>query len=320
MKCRFLVVFAACILAAGVYCADDAIPWCYHDPTCNYTTWPTIAAPFCNGTRQSPIDIDTSEVTEDGNLTDFSFTNFNNDSIFDTITNTGRTVKVDFKPGVQISGGGLSEAYDGRQFHLHWGNRSNVPGSEHTIDGVQFAMELHIVNARSSLNGNTTLAIADPNGFAALGFLVEVDPGTTDQPASWKNLTDYLRNITLRDDIVPVMPGISLDDLVEGVDRTQYYRYLGSLTTPGCYEAVIWTVFKNPVRVSANLIDMFSTLLHINTTNSSEIMVNVFRGVQMSQAVTTRVSGDDDGTSDDASSTCVSLGLLALSLVLASCY
>lgn len=43
---------------------------------------------------------------------------------------------------------------------------------------------------------------------------------------------------------------ISLLDLLpkEGKLR-HYFRYLGSLTTPGCEEMVIWTVFKEPIQL-----------------------------------------------------------------------
>lgn len=30
----------------------------------------------------------------------------------------------------------------------------------------------------------------------------------------------------------------------------RYYRYEGSLTTPDCYEGVIWTIFEKPVELS----------------------------------------------------------------------
>lgn len=41
-----------------------------------------------------------------------------------------------------ISGGGLSTTYKAVQFHLHWGSNGG-PGSEHTIDGEQYPMEVN---------------------------------------------------------------------------------------------------------------------------------------------------------------------------------
>lgn len=81
------------------------------------------------------------------------------------------------------------------------------------------------MNSKSSLNRNTSLAVRDSKGLAALGFFIEVRKhsffqsklhvslvafphavfcflskelnNTTGQPASWKDLTNYLSNISL---------------------------------------------------------------------------------------------------------------------------
>ena len=41
----------------------------------------------------------------------------------------------------------------------------------------------------------------------------------------------------------------TLDSILPS-DRRSYYRYQGSITTPGCQETVIWTIFKNTVKMS----------------------------------------------------------------------
>uniref|UniRef100_A0A3Q0SHB3 Carbonic anhydrase n=1 Tax=Amphilophus citrinellus TaxID=61819 RepID=A0A3Q0SHB3_AMPCI len=264
------------------------------------STWPKNFPQYCNGTRQSPINIVSASATLNANLTEFTFVNYDNKSAMKAIENTGETV--------QISGGDLSENYDSLQFHLHWGNGSSVPGSEHTVDGVRYPMELHIVNSKSSYNGNTTQAVKDSTGLAALGFFIEVREAANEllKPESWYNLTSYLANITTK-------AGFSLNDLLVGVDRSKYYRYLGSLTTPSCNEAVVWTVFKEPIKVSRDLIDLFSTTVRVNDSTSEHI-TDIYRYLQPAQPVSTQ---NNSVTTNSASTACFSLGLL-LSLALGS--
>ncbi|KAL2077967.1 hypothetical protein ACEWY4_025652 [Coilia grayii] len=267
----------ACLLPVSL---GASVEFCYHLSSCNDAQWPKLYPDYCNGSRQSPVDIVTASAVDDSSLGAFTFNGFDDKTAMSKIKNTDNTVKVDLNTGkVNVSGGGLPTSYDTLQFHFHWGNGSSVGGSEHTVDGTRYPMELHIVNVKSSLNLNTKLAIADGTGFAVLGFFIEVDSGTTDQPAAWKTLASHLDNITLHNEYVSIT-GISLNDLITGVDLTSYYRYLGSLTTPSCNEAVVWTVFKNPIRVSKNLIDLFSNTVRIGNSSSSDLLTNVYRNVQ----------------------------------------
>lgn len=305
---KWLIVAAAvCLTASVVQGASMSVEWCYHLPTCNDARWPVIAAQFCNGTRQSPINIKSANATVDTNLTSFTFLNFDSKSAMSKIENTGKTVKVLLNSGVGVEGGGLSERYDSLQFHLHWGNGTADPGSEHTVDSKRYPMELHIVNLKSSHNGNTTAGVADSTGLAALGFFIEAMSGNaTGQPESWKTLTSYLTNITNQGETATVESGVSLDDLLVGVDRTKYFRYLGSLTTPNCNEAVVWTVFKDSVKVSKDLIDLFSNTVRIGNS-SSQLMVNVYRNI---------VNNDLKVTTSSSTRPWYSVGLVFLILVL----
>ncbi|KAJ3607386.1 hypothetical protein NHX12_024437 [Muraenolepis orangiensis] len=285
--------------------------WCYHDPSCGPAVWPTIVSPqFCNGSRQSPININTETATKNSDLTSFAFKNFDNKSALTLIKNTGHTVQVQLQD-VSVSGGNLSAGYNSLQFHLHWGNSTSgvagTPGSEHSINGMRYPMEMHIVNIKETHNGNVTLALEDPEGLAALGFLIEEDSSSTSSPASWEKLASYLMNITLEDDKLPINASISLDELLTGVDRTKYYRYMGSLTTPQCNEVVVWTVFKDTIKLSKDLIDLFSTTVRIGNS-SSILMTNTFRTIQPAQNVSATV---------DSSSSGLSFNLMSLKMVLA---
>lgn len=53
---------------------------------------------------------------------------------------------------------------------------------------------------------------------------------------------------------VEVTEELSLAGLLGDVDLASYYRYNGSLTTPSCDEAVIWSVFKDSMKVDRSLV------------------------------------------------------------------
>ncbi|XP_017339316.1 carbonic anhydrase 4 [Ictalurus punctatus] len=274
MDVQLVPFFIVCLLST-VY-SEGSVEFCYNSPGCNATTWPTIAPLYCNGTRQSPINIVTADVKADNNLTAFSFTGFNDSSTFINIQNTGKSVKIHLDDQkMSVSGGGLQNKYKSKEFHIHWGNGSSFSGSEHTVDGKQYAMEMHIVNLRADVS---VAAANDSTAYAVLGFFIEAT-NDSGKPESWKNLTSFLSNIPKKGDLLDIMNQLTVDSLLEGVDRTKYYRYLGSLTTPACNEIVVWTVFKDPVKVSKDLIDLFSNTVHIDTT-ADPFITNNYRILQ----------------------------------------
>ncbi|XP_022524973.2 carbonic anhydrase 4-like [Astyanax mexicanus] len=278
MKAQLITLLAVCLLPT-VVSNGSAAGWCYHLPTCNYTTWAALVPEHCSGARQSPVNIITADVQADPSLTAFTFTGFgDSSSVLQIVNARGKTVKVlldDRK--MSVSGGGLPGLYRTQQFHLHWGNGSSKPGSEHTVNGKQYPMELHIVNVRS-IYPNARTALKHSMGLAVLAFFIEA---TNDRgkPASWNNLTSYLSRIPDKGDVLDIMHELTMDSLLQGVDRTKYYRYLGSLTTPPCNETVVWTVFKEPIKISQDLISLFSTTTYVNTKDDP-LNTNNFRGVQ----------------------------------------
>ncbi|KAK9965096.1 hypothetical protein ABG768_004205 [Culter alburnus] len=287
MMNAFMACLAACLWLL-VPTALTSAPWCYNSPSCNDVTWPTIASKDCNGTQQSPIDIITANVQANANLTSFNFTGYDDKTTLTEIKNTGTTIKVtlDHKR-MHVEGGDLPGSFASTEFHLHWGNGSTMPGSEHNVDGKRYPMELHIVN-KAERNGSMT---GDPE-LAVLGIFIEAS-NDIGKPMSWKNLTSYLQKIANAGDNERIYHNISMDDLLSGVDRTKYYRYIGSLTTPNCTEGVVWTIFKDAFKVSQDLIDLFTTTVYINTTTNSPLMTNTFRGVQPvnGRIVTSQVPG-----------------------------
>uniref|UniRef100_A0A3P8WSV9 Alpha-carbonic anhydrase domain-containing protein n=1 Tax=Cynoglossus semilaevis TaxID=244447 RepID=A0A3P8WSV9_CYNSE len=50
-----------------------------------------LSPKYCNGSRQSPINIKTSAAKADSTLTEFTFTKYNDKSLLKEIVNTGKT-------------------------------------------------------------------------------------------------------------------------------------------------------------------------------------------------------------------------------------
>lgn len=222
------------LLLTGL-CWTKAAEWSYEGNLAPQN-WPGTCR---SGKRQSPINIepDTAINTDIGSLKfvryDFAFTG--------QIKNTGHTVQITLS-GVPINlmGGGLPATYVLEQIHIHW-------PAEHTIDGVRDPMEFHFVHYDKEFS-NVTSALKYPNGIAVLAVLFEFSDKDNE------DLHQILKAAKLVSNWVgpnvgnfdsKVIPATLLPN-----DRTTFYRYEGSLTTPGCQESVIWTVLAEKLTVS----------------------------------------------------------------------
>lgn len=199
-------------------------PWSYEGAT-GPEQWGSLSAEYAtcaSGTEQSPIDL-TDPVEED--IADIAFA-YGQTPL--TIGNTGHTVEVEIEQGssITIPGG----TYEARQFHFH-------AGSEHTIDGEQFALEMHVVHRSAD------------DGLAVVAVMIEVG-------AENEALAPVFDHIpTEVSDEPETIDGETIDLAAVLPDVRTYYQYQGSLTTPPCSEGVAWHVLTTPVEISQEQLD-----------------------------------------------------------------
>ncbi|NIG62014.1 carbonic anhydrase 4 [Pontoporia blainvillei] len=171
-----------------------------------------------------------------------------------------------------IAGGGLATRYRATQLHLHWSKVLDW-GSEHSFDGDRFAMEMHMVHEKEKGTSRNTNKNQDPKDeIAVLAFMVEAGSENVNFQPLVQALSDIPNpnmNTTLKDNI-------SLFDLLPKEEKLRhYFRYLGSLTTPGCDEKVVWTVFQEPIQLHKDQILAFSQKLYYDNEKKLKMTDNV---------------------------------------------
>uniref|UniRef100_A0A8C7CDZ6 carbonic anhydrase n=1 Tax=Oncorhynchus kisutch TaxID=8019 RepID=A0A8C7CDZ6_ONCKI len=201
--------------------------------------------PDCGGKAQSPVDVATVQTQYDpslGPLTPLGYSQHGNKPF--SLYNNGHTVVIPLPGWMGL--GGLPWQFTAVQMHLHWGNGApEAGGSEHTINGQSSAAELHVVHYNSELYPNMSVAMTQQDGLAVLGVLIET--GEEANQAFW-NILNYLGRIRHAGQSVSI-PAFDVQSLLPS-DLGRYYRYNGSLTTPPCFQSVLWTLFTETVKIS----------------------------------------------------------------------
>lgn len=239
MKCTLLAPFLSLLCFA---CSTtSSVPPAVSKPAWSYTGangpahWGELSPQYAlakSGTRQSPIDIQSKSASR-ASLPPLQV-NYAETTL--EILNNGHTIEDDYHGGGTLNVGG--HEYRLAQFHFH-------SPSEHTLDGVNSPMEMHLVHK-------------DAQGqLAVIGVMISEGAAHPELAKLWKHL--------------PAQPGRAEEVPGESVNAAKLlpaslscFRYSGSLTTPPCSEDVSWFVLRQPITASAEQIAAFRSIISGN--------------------------------------------------------
>lgn len=205
--------------------------------------WATLSPAYAlcgTGKGQSPINIIKTDAK--GGATwrlDYKSTSLriaHNEHMEDIIDN-GHTIQITVDEGSVFTFDGKS--YHLKQFHFH------TP-SEHTLDGQHAPMEMHMVHQ------------ADDGTLAVVGVLFQ--EGTTPNP----NFEKIIANLPNAKGESKHITDVNLELNVHLPKDNYAYHYIGSLTTPPCSEGVQWLVLRDPVKLTKEQIEAFSSRIGPN--------------------------------------------------------
>ena len=227
IKASIVLIGALCAAALSATAACEEGHWGYEGGG-GPAYWGSLSPAFsacADGTEQSPIDLAGAETRD---LVNIEF-DYAPGPI--AIINNGHTIQVNYAPGSAITLDGAR--YELIQFHFHH-------GSEHTVAGVRFPMELHLVHR------------ADKGALAVIGILLKEGVANEALAPVWRHLPTEQTSAT----VVPGM--VDAAALLPG--RRTTWRYRGSLTTPPCTEGVKWLVMTEPAALAAEQIASYRAI------------------------------------------------------------
>uniref|UniRef100_A0A452R002 Carbonic anhydrase 14 n=1 Tax=Ursus americanus TaxID=9643 RepID=A0A452R002_URSAM len=135
--------------------------------------------------------------------------------------------------------------------------------------------QLHIVHYDSDSYDSLSEAAPKPQGLAVLGILIEV--GETKNPV-YEHILSHLHEIRHKDQKTSVPP-FSVGELLPP-QLDQFFRYNGSLTTPPCYQSVLWTVFNRRAQISVGQLEELQETLFSTEEEPSKLLVRNYRAPQ----------------------------------------
>ncbi|KAI1897166.1 hypothetical protein AGOR_G00080400 [Albula goreensis] len=234
------------------------------------------ANPECREKNQSPINIADQDTQTSEEYQELTLDGFETESSNKTsMKNTGKTVAILLKDDYFIRGAGLPGRFKAEKVEFHWGQTNGSAGSEHSINGRRFPVEMQIYLYNSDDFDSISTAIREKRIIAAMAVFFQV--GLKDNPALDPVIAG-LRGVVHHEKETLLDPFMLRDLLPSSLGS--YYRYTGSLTTPPCSKVVEWIIFSRPVFLSHKQLEAFYSIFTTEQQDhvkSVEYLRNNFR-------------------------------------------
>ena len=181
---------------------------------------------------QSPININKKEVVDDNSK--FSFESIN----YETIESTSVTYQNNFSISTPtLDNGNITVKINGTTFTYKLLNIHFHLKSEHTINGENYDMEMHIVHENTNTEDKNNLHMV-------IAYIFEIDDD--DEENSFINSIGFNTGEEVKN--------VNVKDIVKNED---VYYYKGFVTSPHCAEEVNWVVIDDIKSMSQKQFDKF---------------------------------------------------------------
>ncbi|XP_065054723.1 uncharacterized protein LOC135683408 [Rhopilema esculentum] len=167
----------------------------------------------------------------------------------------------------------IGQTFKPLQVHFHWGS-NNRRGSEHTRDRRRYPGEMHFVHMNAKY-GTAKEAKKHRDGLLVLGSFISIDDFENEDLLPIFNSLDQIKKQGQKTEIYK----LDLNCLMPS-DTSKFFFYDGSLTTPGCNQAVKWIVFRNTVPLCQSQINSLRVLKYKGSHGASKRIVNNYRPIQ----------------------------------------